>query len=355
MDPRVEELACILVDYSTAVRANDYVVLNVQTPEATPLLEALYRLVLQRGAYPIVRLGFPRQTELYYRHASEEQLRHFPELEWQEIQRVSAYIGVGAELNTRQLTSIDPKRLSLRSKTMEPILAERLRKRWSVTHYPTNAYAQDADMSLAEFEDFFFGATNLDWSLESQRQERVVAAFDGVREVRVVGADTDLTFSLEGRAGIKCDGHYNMPDGEVFYAPTETSAWGHIYYDFPAIVHGKEVLGVRLRFEGGRVVEASAEKNESLLHEMLATDEDARLIGEFGIGVNPGITRFTRDILFDEKIGGTVHLALGRAYEESGGLSRSAIHWDMVKDLRAGGEIHVNGELVQKNGRWAWD
>jgi aminopeptidase len=207
-------------------------------------------------------------------------------------------------------------------------------------------------MSLDEFEDFVYNATNIDWKKESKKQDKLKRILDKGKMVRIVGEDTDLSFSIMGRKALKCDGKHNMPDGEVFIAPVENSTNGKIAYSYPAIRLGKEVDGIKLEFKNGKVVKFSARKNESLLRESLNIDSGAKRLGEFGIGVNSGIKKFIKQILFDEKIGGTIHLALGMAYKEGGGRNKSAIHWDMIKDLRKGGSLYIDGKLIQKNGKF---
>jgi aminopeptidase len=225
------------------------------------------------------------------------------------------------------------------------------KKRWVLCNFPTNALAQETDMSLEEYEDFLYGATNINWEKVKKEEMKLKKVLDKGKVVRIVGKDTDLTIGIKGRKAIPCFGERNMPDGEVFLSPLESSAEGEIYYDLPAIYQGKEVLGIRLKFKKGKVVEASAEKNEKFLIAMLDTDKGARYLGELGIGTNYGIRHFSKDILFDEKIGGTVHLAVGRSYKDAGGKNESAIHWDMIKDLRNGGAIYVDGKAIQRNGR----
>jgi aminopeptidase len=224
---------------------------------------------------------------------------------------------------------------------------------WVVCEYPVQATAQDAGMTLGAFEDFVFGAVLLDWDAEAEKMRRILERFDAASEARIVADGTDLTLSLAGRTGAVDDGHVNMPGGEVFYAPVEDSAEGVVTFsEFPAVRFGQEVGGARLAFEGGRIVDASAASNEAFLLQMLDLDEGARRLGELGIGCNPGIQRFSRNLAFDEKIGGTIHLALGNSYSFIGGRNVSAIHWDIVKDLRNGGRLYADGELVQEAGAW---
>lgn len=358
-DERIKKLAEILVDYSTEVKKGDYVYLTTTSFEPYPLIEEIYKKVLQKGAYLFPRIGFdPNVTidSVFLRYACEEQLNHLPEIALEEMRKMDVTILIGADINTRELSGIKPERIAMRKKAIRPVIDEVINNtKRIVTRYPTNAYAQDAGMSLKDFEDFYYGACLINWKEESRKQDKVKEVFDAGKTVRIIGKETDLTFSIEGRPGIKCDGKRNMPDGEVFYAPVEDSASGVISYSFPAVYLCNEVDGIVLKFKDGKVVEARAEKNEEFLRAMLETDTGSRFIGEFGIGVNYQINQFVRNILFDEKIGGTIHLALGNAYEKSGGKNRSGIHWDMVKDLREGGEIHLDGKVVQKNGLWVFD
>jgi aminopeptidase len=251
------------------------------------------------------------------------------------------------------LTGIDSHKQALSAKAYQPFLATYMNNvRWVTCNFPCSALAQDADMALDDYADFLFGACLIDWKATEAYMRQIKQAFDAGDLVRVVGPGTDLTFRIAGRPGVVCAGDKNMPDGEVFYSPVEDSAEGFITYDFPAIYNGREVDGVRLEFRSGTVVGATAKKGEEFLLRMLDTDLGARRLGEFGIGCNFGIQRFSKDILFDEKIGGTIHLALGRAYTEAGGSNQSAIHWDMIKDLRTEGRLELDGRVVQENGKF---
>ncbi|MEW6244597.1 MAG: aminopeptidase [Bacillota bacterium] len=352
-DPRVQKLAEILVDYSTGVKEGD-VVLITSSEAAKPLVKEVFRRVLKKGAYPRFLARWEELNEIFLREASEKQLGTLLDVDFEQYKSASVAINIDAPGNLKYLSNVDPERIALRQKTTRPIMDYVISGavRWVVVNYPTSALAQEAEMSLAEYEDFLFNATNIDWQQMSREQDRIKELFDKADEVRLVGKQTDLRLSVKGRMAIKCDGHENMPDGEIFLAPVEDSAEGHILYDFPAIYMGKEVDGVYLEFKAGKVVTARARKNEDLLIALLDSDDGARFIGELGIGTNWGITRFTKDLLFDEKIGGTVHIALGNAYPESGGTNRSAIHWDMIKDMRSDGEIYLDGRLVQKDGRF---
>jgi len=321
--------------------------------QAKPLVLSVYREVLQAGAHPRLSLGLDEAREIFLREASERQIREFPQISLYEAKHVDALVAIHAPGNLKDMSSVAPERSVARARVLKPIQEHLTEKvRWVLCNYPTPALAQEAEMSLEEYERFLFGATNLDWAGKKQGMTRIARAFERADTVRIVGKETDLTLGIQGRRFVVASGECNMPDGEIFTGPLEDATEGRIYYEFPAIYAGREVFGVRLRFEKGRVVKAQAEKNHRFLKTMLAADPGAKVLGELGIGLNEKIRRFTKDILFDEKIGGTVHLALGKSYPETGGKNKSAIHWDMIKDLRRQGELYLDGKLVQKNGKF---
>ena len=362
-DPRVETVAKILVDYSVAVRPNQLVRIS-GAPEGAPLILAVYRKVLERGAHPFLQVEPGEAEELLYAYASDAQLDYIPPFMRDIVEQIDASIGVWTDTNTKALTNADPAKQSRRSAARRSIserFLERAAKkelRWTGTLHPTQAFAQDAEMSLREFEDFVYKSCLVHepdpikaWKRISKEQQRIVRFLNKARRIHVVGPDTDLKLEVAGRKWINCDGHENFPDGEIFTGPIEDSVNGHIRYTFPACADGHEVEDVRLQFKDGKVVKATAAKNEEFLSKMLRTDKGARYVGEFSFGTNSGIQRFTKNTLFDEKIGGTIHLAIGTGYPESGSKNRSAIHWDMVCDLRKGGEVRVDGTLFLKNGK----
>ena len=364
MDIRVEKLADLLVNYSIEVRKGDNIVIEGNTL-SEPLVKAVYAKVLQAGGNPLLMVQPTGAEEIYYKYASEEQLQHVPPPEKLIIETYDARIVAWGIGNTRALTSVDPAKTVMHSRSRRDLMKIALQReasgelRWVVALYPTNAPAQDAEMSLSEYEDFVYGACMPDmddpigyWRRFSVRQQKIVDWLKGKKRVHVTGLDTDLTLNIEGRKFINCDGKNNMPDGEVFTGPVEDSMQGNVYFSYPAIYDDREVTGVRLWFENGKVVRASAEKNEQFLLKTLDTDDGARYVGEFAIGTNEGITRFTRQILFDEKINGSFHMALGTGFPETGSCNESAIHWDMVCDLRQGGEIRVDDELLYKDGKF---
>lgn len=359
MHPRLDRFAALLVDYCLAVKAGETIGVTGSTL-AEPLLRALYAALLAHGAFPILRLTLPGLQKTFFDLARDHQLDYTSPLELFEAEHLDGTIVIQSESNTRALTHVPPAKLARVQRARAPIREAILGKdRWCLTLYPTEAYAQDADMALADFAELVFravGATEPDpvlaWRQLSAWQARLKERLDRARDVRIVGEDTDLRFSIAGRTAVNSDGKRNMPSGEVFTGPVEDSVEGHVRFTYPACHSGREVEDVVLRFAGGRVVEARAGKGEAYLREMLALDEGASVVGEFGIGTNPRITGFTRNILFDEKILGTFHLALGRSYPETGGANRSALHWDMIKDLRRGGAVYLDGELLQQDGRF---
>jgi len=361
-DRRIERLADVLVNYSVAIQPGDKVLIQGDAPAAALIL-AVYEQALRAGGHPLVMPILPGMDEILYRVASEAQLQHVSEPMKLIAETYDAHIRIAADLNTKELSGVDPQKMVVERRAQAGLMKTHMQRaaagelRWVLTLFPTHAYAQDAEMSLGEYEDFVYGACLVDqddavgaWQRFSAWQQRIVDGFAGKRQVHVVADETDLRLSIAGRVFINSDGHHNMPCGEVFTGPVEDSVEGRIKFSFPAIIQGREVSGVRLWFERGRVVRATAEKNEDFLLKMLDTDEGARRVGEFAIGTNAGIRQFTRQILFDEKIGGTLHMALGAGYPETGSRNESSIHWDMICDLRDGGRITVDDELIYQDG-----
>jgi aminopeptidase len=363
-DARIVKLAHVLIHYSLEVKPGQLFRINA-SPAAAPLVREVYREAIQAGAHPVARLALDGLEEILYKYASDEQLTHLPELVRQEIEAIDATLSIIGGENSRALSGADPARVAMRRQAARP-LQERLMQRsdegklnWCVTLFPTNSGAQDADMSLADYEDFVYAACKVDqddpiaaWRATRDEQQRIADFLEGAREIRLVAPDTDLTYQVGGRKWVNCYGDKNFPDGEVFSGPEESSTSGTIRYTFPAIYMGREVSDIRLWFEGGKVVRATAGKGEDLLHKLLDMDEGARRLGEVAFGTNYGIQRYSRNILFDEKIGGTVHLALGAAYPETGATNQSALHWDMVCDMRAGGQAYADGQLFYKDGKF---
>jgi aminopeptidase len=352
-DPRIEEYARLLVECIEPQPG--WNVLVRSQPLGRPLVEAVTRELAGRGVRALVRLGFDSIGSIFVREAPLELLGTLSEIERYEIETANSYITILAPENTREGADIPAERMGLRQAALrvphEPYLRDE--RPWVGCYFPTEAVAQGAGMTLAEFEEFLYGAVLVDWDALRQEMERIAERFDRAEMVRIVGEGTDLTFSLAGREG-KVDAlGANMPGGEIFYSPVEDSAEGVISFsEYPACYLGHEVTGVRFRFESGRIVEASATGDEEFLIGTLDTDEGARRLGEFGIGCNPGIQRHVKNTLFDEKIEGTVHLAIGTGFPQLGSQNKSAIHWDMVKDLRNGGRLELDGEVLQENGAW---
>jgi aminopeptidase len=356
-DPRVEEYARLLVEYSLDVQPG-WQVDVLAGASARPLVEAVIRQIARRGAYPLVHLTFSGRgfyDQAWLESAPDELLERSAPIWVHEAEQTDAFLTIDSPENTSELGAIPQERLTKYRESVLP-LVERTRSNeipWVICQWPTPALAQDAGMATEDFAEFLYGSVLLDWPAEGEKMRRIKERFDGAGEVRVVGEGTDIVLGLEGREGLIDAGHLNMPGGEVYFGPVEDATEGVISYsEFPANYLGREVTGARLVFRGGRVVEATAETGEDFLLATLDTDEGARVLGELGIGCNPGIDRYMKNTLFDEKIAGTVHLAVGNSYTSSGGTNKSAVHWDMVKDLRSGGQILVDGELVQESGSW---
>lgn len=349
-EKQVLRLADILVNHSVKAKKGEIVRISCGE-QAKPLALAVFREALRAGAHPLLSVGFDDAQRIFFEEASDAQIAHLPPTKRYEAKRIDADIVIVAPGNTRALSHIPPKKLADKRKATRPISEIVLRRvRWVLTNFPTESLAQETDRSLPEYEKLYYRAVDQDWAAMEKMFLRAKKILEKSARVRIVGKDTDLSFSIKGRKAIPCAGDCNMPDGEIFTAPVESSTEGKIYYEFPAIYGGREVSGIRLTFRKGKVVEAFADKNESILKEMLAADPGARILGEFGIGANAGVTDFTRDILLDEKMGGTIHLAIGRSYPESGGKNVSAVHWDMIKDLRGEGELYLDGRPVLRTG-----
>jgi aminopeptidase len=355
VDPRVDEYARLLVERSLDVQPGWQVLIRTQ-PEARPLLEELVEMVSRRGAYPLLRMSwtlFPGD-EVWAAQAPEELVGEIAPIDLYASDHMDARLTIEAPDNTRGQAELSADRRALTKKAAAPFFRRTMADEipWVGCQYPTDAFAQEAGMSTATFESFFYDACLRDWDEESKAMHRLRDRFDAADEVRILGAETDLRLSLRGRKGEVDDGRVNMPGGEFFYSPLEDSADGTILFDIPTEFNGAPVSGIRLTFRKGRVEGASAEQGEAELLAALDMDEGARFIGELGIGCNAGITRPMRNILFDEKMAGTIHIAVGASYPKVGGTNQSALHWDLIKDLREGGRIELDGETVQENGTW---
>jgi len=354
MDPRIEKFADILVNYSTKIKPGDRVGIFCRGITGEPLALSVYKKALQAGAMDVYMHVLPEEMDsILFAYANDSQLSYFPTIEMEEMKATDVWIGIAAENNPKRLMGANPEKLAMRSKVTAPIFDHRVNKtRWVVTRYPTNGYASNAGMSLEEFEGFVFDAVNQDWSVQDRLQEKLKQYLDGVKEIKIVADGTNVTFNKEGRPMVKCFGEKNMPDGEIFCAPIENSASGAVSFSYPVIYQGNEIDGVVVKFEEGKVVNAKARFNEDFLLKALKTDEGSDKAGELGIGTNYDIRRFIKNMLFDEKIGGTIHIALGAAMAESKGTTKSGLHLDMLVDLRKYGQIYADGALIQENGKF---
>ena len=363
-DMRLQRMAKVLVHYSLGIKKGDR--LGIMTgPNATSLVREVVREAIGAGAYPETFVELPGVREIILKDGSDEQLSYIPPAQRMILEEYETMLSILAQENTKALSGIDPTRMALVQQARRDLMHTYMQRsadgslRWSIAMFPTHAYAQDAEMSLSDFEDFIYRACFLNdddpvsrWQELSRQQDRYVQWLKGKHTIHLQGEDTDLTFSIEGRTFINDDGHYNFPGGEFFTGPVEDSANGYIRYSFPASFAGRSVEDVRLRFENGVVVEARAANGQDYLDKMLGLDEGARRLGEFAFGNNQNVDRCTKNVLFDEKMGGTVHLALGSSIPETGGINQSALHWDMVCDLRKGSEIRVDGDLFSQDGKF---
>lgn len=341
----------LIIGYATTTKKGDNVLIQL-SDAGLPLAQELYRLAAERGANPLILVTPTEATRQYY-DIDATYLKNFPRHLYELTRNSDVIISIRGETNLKALSNVDPEKLSIRSVALKEIQEARLSKRWCLTQYPSEAYAQEAELSLGEYEGFVYRGILLDWRKERSAMKKVKEVLDKGDYVHLEGVETDLRMRVKGRNAVVGDATHNVPGGETYTAPVDDSAEGRIYFDFPGIVYGREVRDIRLRFEKGRVVDYSASKNEDLLKTMIHTDEGSSRLGELGIGTNYGINRFTKNILFDEKIGGTIHLALGRAYKECAGVNESAIHWDMIKTMKPG-QITVDNDVIQTDGVFTW-
>jgi aminopeptidase len=361
-DPRVTKLAQVLVHYSLSIQPGDQLYLSAN-PLAEELTRAVYKEAIQAGAHVTVQNGVPGLQEIFFKHANEDQLTYISPVQKMIFETFDATLLIGAAYNTRSLSSIDPATQKISRKASAGIMQKAMERsangelKWCYTVFPTNAAAQEADMSLSEYEDFVYGAglLHLDdpvaaWKEEAKRQQRLIDWLAGKKQIVLKGSNIDLEMSVDGRSFIQAAGKENFPDGEIYTSPVEDSINGWVRYGYPALYGGREVIDIELWFENGRVVKETARKGQDLLTSLLNTDDGARVLGELGIGTNYGIQNFTKNMLFDEKIGGTVHLAVGSGFPECGSQNVSGLHWDMLCDM-AESEIVVDGELFYKDGQ----
>lgn len=363
-DQRLEKLAKLLVAYSTEVKPGDFVYIRADEV-ATPWAKAVAREAVKAGGHVEVVLTSDEITEVILKESTEEQLQEGNLINETLLERADVWLTAWGSRNVKYATNIDPEQIrssSMGAKKWRKFYSERTGDgslRWCGTQFPAMGDAQEAGMSLEEYEDFVYGAGLLDeedpvaeWKRISKEQDRWISYLNTKKIMRIVSGETDVTAEIQGRTWVNCDGRANFPDGEIFTSPVEDGVNGTVHFEIPLIYAGKEIEGIRMKIEKGRVVEATAEKGEALLSTILDTDEGARTFGELAIGTNYGIKNSTKNILFDEKIGGTFHMAIGDSFPEAGGKNRSVIHWDMIGELRKEGKIYADGELFHENGHF---
>jgi aminopeptidase len=351
MDKRWRQLADILVNYSTGVQPGERVMIAMTELASYPLTHAVYKAAVKAGAYPQVQFLSERLRHSVLKYGNREQVSWIPEIESYGMEWADVYLGLRGAHNLHEHADIPAQTLAANQEAMGRISTLRWEKtRWCLVRVPNEAFAQQAETNLETVTDMFFDACLLDWEALSRTWQCVAQTLEQGSQVRIVGHETDLSFSVAGRKWLVLDGRLNMPDGEVFTAPVNGTLNGHITFEFPGVLGGRLMHGICLTWQDGHLVEATASSNQDYLHRIIETDAGASKLGEFGIGLNPHVTRFCKDILIDEKMGGTVHIALGRAYPECGGTNVSAIHWDIVKDLRHEGTVYLDGQAILENG-----
>lgn len=364
IDYRVKSLARLLVGYSLEINRGDLFMIK-GTDLAAPLIREVFREALKTGAHPVTDVAIEGIDEIFLKEAAEHQLQHVPPLSRQMVATFDAVLNILGGYNPKALSGVDPRKMAASYRARSELTEIYLRRvanrelKACVTEYPTHASAQEAGMSLTEYADFVYRACTFNrdepvkaWRRVSAYQQELADKLNGVSNLRIIATDTDLRLRVGGRKWVNCDGHENMPDGEIFVSPHEDSVEGVVRFSFPGTYSGQEIEDIRLEFKEGKVVDADALRGRDLLLALLDTDEGSRRVGELGIGTNTGINRFTRNMLFDEKMAGTIHLALGASLRESGGTNTSAIHWDMLCDLRQGGRIIADGDVIYEGGRF---
>ncbi len=354
-DLRTQKLAELAVKYCVEMKKGDKVIISGGTESLSFIIE-LYKSVILNGGIPILRINPPEINDFFYKNANKEQLEYFPDYWFNTVKQAQCYIGINTDNNTRELTNCDSKKISQRTKLMSEISSYIVNTRDKIKRvtiaYPCPALAQDAEMSNTEYEDFVYSACLQDWSEIKKTAKKVIPYFKEGSEVQLTGENVNLKFKVHGtKIASDLEKVENMPCGEVFMAPLRESMNGEIKFEYASVKNGKEISDIYLKFENGKVIQSSSTKNEDLLKELLATDENSSYVGEFGIGMNPKVTKYTNNLLFDEKIGGTIHLALGMAYKENGGGNDSALHWDIVKSMKKA-KIIVDGKIIQEYGEW---
>ena len=360
-----EKYAKVLVDYSVKVQKGELTIIRTDSYLSQPLVKEIYKQVLLKGAYPVVRMGVEGLNEVYIKNATDEQLEYIDPMTEIEYEKAKNLISIGAPLNLKNMARLDSKKLAKRSSVMKH-LSEKMLKRaadgelkWVIADFPTNALAQEAKMSLEEYTEFLIKSCYLHeedpvskWIEIGEKQEKIADYLNKKSKIRIVGDKTDITFNVAGRIWKSCAGECNFPDGEVYTSPVEDSANGQIYFDFPQLYRGNEAQKVLLTLKDGKVIDAKAEKGEDFLNNMLDMDEGSRFVGEIAIGTNDMIQDVTGNILFDEKIGGSIHMAVGASYPDTGGKNVSGLHWDLIKNMKNGGQIFADDELIYENGKF---
>jgi len=361
----LNKYAKVLVDYSTKVKEDDLVIIRMESVKARPLVKEIYKECLLKGAHPVIRLSIPEAQEYFVKYANEKQLEYIDPMTKIEYEKANVLISIGAPENVKHMAKADSKKMAQRSKVTRPLsdlLLNRSAKgelNWVIADFPTDALAQEAKMSLEEYTEFLIKGCYLHendpvskWKEIGKEQDRIVDYLNKTTKIRYKGEKTDITFSTEGRVWISCCGLNNFPDGEIFTSPVEDSANGEIYFDYPAIYRGNESHKILLKLENGKVIYAKAEQGDEFFQNMINIDEGAKFVGEIAIGTNDMIQDITGNILFDEKIGGAIHMALGASYPETGGKNVSGLHWDLIKNMKNGGEIYADDKLIYQNGKF---
>src|SRR3989344_3935361 len=350
VDTRIRKLAKLAVDFCIDVKPGQDIIIGGST-DGEEFVEELYKQVILKGANPIVRLHLKNVNSFFFNNASKKQLMHFPKHWFDAAKRADAYIDIETDYNTRDLSNCDSKKISLRAKVVDSIEEEWYKKRYTLISYPCLAHAIEANMSLDDWKDFVFNSCFVDWKKLEKKYSRIAKHFTKGKEVHLIGENVDLKFSIKDKTAIYDDGKENMPGGEVYMAPAKYTLNGWIKFEYPSVYDGRIIKDISLEFKNGKIAKYSASKNKNALKAALESDKNASYIGEFGIGINPYIKRFTNNLMFDEKMSGTVHLALGYAYKENGGGNDSVVHWDIVKDMKKA-KIILDGKIVQENGKW---
>jgi aminopeptidase len=364
MDPRVRKLAKLLLHYSLELKKGQLFKIRGESV-AMPLIQAAYEEAVDIGAYPYVEVTLPETQEYLFKHGSDHQLKYLSPMTRLESNKMEAFLAILGSANTMYLSGVEPKRQVLAQQSRRPIIMKIFKRvaekslSWVGTQFPTNADAQQAGMSLTDYEDFVYRAGHLHagdpaahWQKVRKEQERIKKVLDKIESLHIRSDGTDLRMRVKGRTWVSCHGTENFPDGEIFTSPVENSVEGVIRFTYPSVYQGHEVEDVTLELKRGKVIKERAVRNHEFLKQMLDMDKGARYVGEIAIGTNYDIKRFSKNTLFDEKIGGTCHMAVGASIPESGGKNKSALHWDMVCDLKNGGEIVADGEVIYRNGKF---